>query len=458
MSLTLPERRRIAIISGDQRVDLAIPLEDSLGEVLQAVGYTIEPGRHVVLERSGAEAKLSARGSDLVDGAMYSIIDLRTQLATTRNGRSGAALRDRGALWWMLAMVAVVAVGAQVVSPASDSVDAALQRGLTSGALGIAAVVSAIVWARRHPNDLNADAVSMLSPLALAFAAGFVMIPLSLAEGVHLAALSGLLLAAVLSALLTSTIGGSRLRSSAGVATVILLVLSAVWAVTLLTGMGIAAAAAISVGAVPLALRALPSTLLNIEDGYSINYEKFMGNRWTVRGTIPESPTEIAGPVVRGIVEDSTARLLAGTALLSTAPVILVPLALRGDWQSNPFIFGGSIGLLVTLVLALLLISRHTASPALRWIPRAAAALVVVEVTVGVTAVAGSIALAFAAIGLLFVALVAAAVLVPIGRGARSLVWSRLGDILEALAIALSLPAALLAADVLSTVRGMMAA
>ena len=53
--------------------------------------------------------------------------------------------------------------------------------------------------------------------------------------------------------------------------------------------------------------------------------------------------------------------------------------------------------------------------------------------------------------------LVAAAVLVPIGRGASSLGWSRLADLVEWTAIALSLLAALLAFNILDLMRGMMA-
>lgn len=458
MSLTLPERRRIAIISGDQRVDLAVPLEDTLGDALRVVGYQIEPGRHVLLERSGTELKLTVRGADLVDGAMYSIVDLRAQLAAGSGGRRADDHGNRGALWWLLAMVAVVAIGVQVLDASSAGQDAALQRVLASAALAVAAVVSALVWARRHPQDLSVDAVSMLSPLALGFAAGFVVIPLGLVEGVHLAVLAGLLSSTVLAALLTATIGGLRLRSSAGVATIILLALSAVWAVTLLSGMGIAAAAAISAGAVPLGLRALPSTLLDVNDGYLLDFEKFMSNRWTVRGAIPESPGEVRIATVRDIVEDSSARLLAGTVLLSIIPVVMVPVALGIELGSDPFVLGGAIGLLSTLVIALLLIARHTANPALRWVPRGAAIAVLIEVTTGATLAFGPLVLTIAALSFLGLGFFAAVLLVPIGRGARSLVWSRMADVFEAIAIALSLPAALLAADVLGVVRGMMAA
>ena len=55
------------------------------------------------------------------------------------------------------------------------------------------------------------------------------------------------------------------------------------------------------------------------------------------------------------------------------------------------------------------------------------------------------------------VGLTAVAVIIPISRGASSLVWSRFGDAFEWLAVALALPAALLYANALSLLRGMMA-
>ena len=454
----LPERRRIVVVSGEHRVDLAVPLGDTLAEAFRGIGFPIEPGRHVVLDRSGAETHLSTRGSDLADGSLLSLIDLRARSLSNLPVVGGDPLRDRGAIWWMLAMVAVVTLGVHVLGTGPGRTDPALQRGLASAALGVAAIVSALVWARRHPHDVTLGALSMLSPLTLAFASGFVMIPLTMAAGLHLAVVCGLAFAAVLAALLTVTIGGLRLRSFSGVTTVILVVLAAIWGITLLSGMGVAAAAVISAGAVPLGLRILPSTLVNVDEGYLIDHEKFMSTRWTVRGAVPHTPTEIRADNVGAVVEDSSARLLAGTVLLSGIPVLVVPLAADADWQANPLVLGGAIGLLSSLVIALLLIARHTASPALRWVPRGAAVLVLVEATAAAALTVGSLTLTVAAAGFLVVGIFAAVLLVPIGRGARSLVWSRLADVLEALAIALSLPSALLAADIVSILRGMMAA
>ena len=72
MLVTASERRKIVVLSGDRRVDAAIPLDDTLGESLRALGYTLEPGRHVVLERSGNETSLDAVGDDILVEAVTS--------------------------------------------------------------------------------------------------------------------------------------------------------------------------------------------------------------------------------------------------------------------------------------------------------------------------------------------------------------------------------------------------
>jgi hypothetical protein len=53
---------------------------------------------------------------------------------------------------------------------------------------------------------------------------------------------------------------------------------------------------------------------------------------------------------------------------------------------------------------------------------------------------------------------VAAAIAVPLAGGSRSLSWSRTGDIVESIAIALVVPASLLAAGTFDTLRGVIVA
>jgi hypothetical protein len=57
---------------------------------------------------------------------------------------------------------------------------------------------------------------------------------------------------------------------------------------------------------------------------------------------------------------------------------------------------------------------------------------------------------------LLAVGAAAAFIVIPAARGAQSLFWSRFGDVFEWIAIALSLPAGLLAADAIDVLRGVM--
>jgi hypothetical protein len=363
-------------------------------------------------------------------------------------------------LWWLLGSVAVL-LAALVLSDAGRVLlPDPVARILLGGTLCLAAAGIALagVAHRRRDALAGASALALLAPYALAFAGGAAAIPPQLEQAGHLAVAAGLLAAAIVSALVTVALPLARLRTGASAATVVLLVLTAIWGVALLAGWGMPAAAAISVGLVPLALRALPSLLVDVDEGYHIDYAAFMSSRWTVRGAIPEDPGPVTMPAVRTVVDGAEAGTVVGTVLFSLAPPLLVPLLLPGLASPDALVFGGTIGLLATLVVALLLAPRRTATPALRWAPRAAAAVVVVEIAVALTVAFPPLLLTIAAGGLLAVGLVAAATLVPIARGAASLGWSRLADAFDWLAVALALPAALLAADGIDVLRGMMAA
>lgn len=453
------ERRKIALISADRRSDVAMPLEGTLGDALSDLGYTIQHGHQVVLDRTGNEARLGATGADLQDGALFAIVDLhRMGTAPDDKRRVESAEHARGALWWLLGTVSVLLAGGSLLTPPGTLAGNGPGEVIAGLLVGVGAGASALAWALRRRTDATAEGLAMLAPLALAFAAGVLVIPKQLVAGDHLAVVTGLLVAGIVAALLTATVNGGRLRSAAGTATIVLLALAGVWGLTLLAGWGMPAAAAVSAGAVAPALRFLPTTLVNVQEGYHIDYRHFMSNRWTVRGAIPESPDSVSMTAVREVVQESSARLLTGTVLLSLTAAVTVPLALPGLDTGNPFVFGGTIAFVSALLVALVLAPRHNASPVLRWVPRAAAAAVLLEATVAVGGAFGVVVLLLAASGMLLVGIVSAAVIVPISRGASSLVWSRLADILESLAIALAFPAALLAADILSFLRGVMAA
>ena len=96
--------RRIALLSGDHRYDLAIPLDDSLSDVVRRLGLSVVPGRHAIVDRAGRETPLASRGEDLDDGALLTVIDLTAAPLTAAERRRVAreSVRERGTVWWML--------------------------------------------------------------------------------------------------------------------------------------------------------------------------------------------------------------------------------------------------------------------------------------------------------------------------------------------------------------------
>lgn len=452
-------RRCFALLAGDHRYDLAVPLDDSLDEVVHRLGLQLVPGRHAIVDASGRTTSPSVLGADLTEGTLLTIVDLDLATAPGRSRRTRADRQEHGTVWWLLG-VAGVLLAALVLADAGSATllpDVAL-RILAGVLLAGGAAASALFWVAHRPADSPRAALAMLAPLVLAFDGGAIIVPPLLPEAGHLAVTAGLLASGIVAGLLAVVLVSPRLRAGARTATVVLLVLAAVWGVTLFAGAGPIAAAAISAGLVPLGLRALPSTLLEVPEGHHIDYAHFMTSRWTVRGVIPEDPGPIVMSDVRGEVAESSARLLVGGVLLSAVPPLVVPTVLPGLGSPDPFVFGGTIALLAALGLALLLTPRSAAHPVLRWAPRVAAALVLGEIALSIAFAGPVLLLTVAAAALLGLAVLAGALVVPIARGSSSLVWSRLADAGEWLAVALALAAALLAADGLDLVRGMMSA
>ncbi len=453
--------RKIALLSGGRRVDLAMPLDETLDDAVRRLGVPFAADTHVILDGSGTRVALTRSAAELADGDLLAIVDLRAPAPRRDSrrrsaGRPGSDRPDTGAVWWLLAIAGGLLATLGFAGAGALIPDAGW-RVVLAAIVGLAATASAVVWTRHRPSDSAASGISMLAPLMLAFAAGVIAVPPALESAGHLAAAAGLLAAAVVATMVAITVTGLRLRAAAISATAILLVLTLVWGVTLWIGWSPAAAAAISAAAAPLALRALPSMLVGVAEGFHIDYVHFMSSRWTVRGAIPEDPGPVKLPEVRNVVDDSSARLAVGTVLFSAAPVVCLPFVLPALGSADPFVFVGVIVMLSAIVIALLLAPRHSATPVLRWVPRASAAIVITEAAVAVALAAAPVLLTVATLILLVVGLVAAATVVPIGRGAASLGWSRLADIVETLAIAIAMPAALLAADSLNTLRGMMA-
>jgi hypothetical protein len=424
--------------------------------------------RLVVLDPLGYEVAPATVAGDLVEGGLYTVVDLSARAAgpaPERRRHDRADRADHGSRWLLLTVAALLLL-AIVAAGASIAPWGRLAAALVTA---VGAVVTAVVWTRDDASEARLPR-GALAPGALSFAAGALLIPGRLEAAGQLAVATGLLAAAVTTTLIALLTRTRAVRAAAGTVAILLVVFGAVWGIALLAHVGVAGSAAVSLGLVPLLLRALPSALVNLPEGAFIDYEHFMSSRWTVRGAIPEAVTEVRMQSVRSVVDDSAARLAAGTVLLSLAAALFAPFLMLGSWGEDPFVVAGGCVLLVCTVLALLLVPRHTGSRLLRWTPRAAAVLVLLTAEAGfvVGAASGSGVVDWArglgaggmpllAAGLLVAAMVAVSVTRPVSHGASSLVASRIGDLVEAVAVSLALPAALLHADVLTLLRGMMA-
>ncbi|KHK97202.1 hypothetical protein LK09_13180 [Microbacterium mangrovi] len=390
------ERRRVAIVDGAARYELSLPAAVTVGDAAASVGIRLGDARHVLVDARGREVEASALVDTVPDGSVLALVDLAETPIARPVPRTMSAARPVSFAGWMLAAVGVLAV--------------------------VGAVSTVQTW-----------------PAATAELAFFI--------------------AFAVAAVVTGALGlASRTRrAELGAASVILIGAAVVWGGALLLGMPPSAAAAITLGAVPVVLRALPALLLDVPDGMFIDYARFQTTRWGVRQAEPPEVGTISATRAHEIADASAGRLLAGTVLLSALAAIAAPIALPGVASNDPFVTAGRIALACGSILALALGARRASTGWLRWSPRAAAAVVLAVSVFAVVASLGGVLLLAGAAVLLVAGVCVAVAVVPVGRGTTSLAWSRFADVVEWLAVVLVLPAGLLAADVLGMLRGMMA-
>jgi hypothetical protein len=456
------ERRRLAIVDGARVHEIVVPAGTLLETALDGIGLRLQAGRQVLVERTGREVATDQPAWRLDDGALLSVVDLHDRPQPNRRNATapGADLTTETIGWWILGAVGVLV--STLVLGGADSLPAGARIGGAVG-LGVAALVVGITWSVRTRDDeassaatATAASAAALGPLALAFAAGAAAIPPT-AHSIPLVVLTGLAAAAVLSAVIALVAASEHVRDSAGTGAVVLLILGAIWALALLLGMPAPSAAALALGAAPVALRALPTMLLDVPAGMFIDYERYQSTRWAVRERIPEPGEPVTLTGARRIAGQSTARLRTATVAIAGIAAVSAPVALIPLQPADPLRYWGQLVLAATASLALLLGARRSSVRLLRWVPRAAAAVVVLAVVVATILASGALGLSVAAAGLLLIGIATAAVLVAVGRGASSLFWSRLADLVEASCVVIALPAGLVAAGVIDLMRGVMA-
>ena len=447
MTIASTGLKRIVVRAYGVPHDLIVAEDSSVAQVLAALG--VRPSEvDRVLGPSGERIELDTRAEALAEGGLYSLARAQSDTRSRRRRTGGAAAR--GAADWALA-----ALGLVTVMLAYSSDDTWL-RYAAAVALGAQALLLALAWALRARREV--PILTMLVPFGIGGAAMPLAVPTDAPGASSLAVATGAFAAAVLAAFIGVAGASLRARAAAWAAAAVLASLAGIALLSRPAGWDLAQLGLVLAAVSLVAIRALPSFSLVVEDGYHIDYSRFMVLRWTVRGRVPEYISSVESPEAKQIVEAAEARLESALALLSIIaavglPAFLVPLA-DGDLLER---IAASLAMPL-VALGLLLVSRRTAAPSLRRMPRIAVVVgLVLAAMLAPTVLGGEQSLGLAGFALLLCGLVTAGVVIPVAAGGRSLAWSRVGDIVEGIAVMLALPSSVLAAGTMDMLRGVLA-
>ncbi|MBO1752398.1 hypothetical protein J4G33_11360 [Actinotalea sp. BY-33] len=469
-------RTRLSIVLGDRSYDLAVPVGAPLYEALRAVEIEIADPSVTVVDSTGRHVDLYGTGdTGLLDGAVLHVLRRTAASEPTRgthgapttpapSGQRGAAtpVADRVAArpttvpWWLgLAGIAAVVLTSTVVlelgprgGPALGALAAGERWAL---AALLAATALAVAVTRGRPGSTGAAWPAAVAAVVAAGAGALTVDP-QLAGSGRLVVVAGLGAAAIVTAARWGVL--SRDRDPGGdVAAALLVVLGVTGgtcAVVLLAGLPGALAAGALLGLVPLGVRALPSMALDVPEDQLVDVSVVARTVSGVREAPPRPRGRVNDRAVRRTVLAAERRRDAGTVLLSVLAVVVAPVLLVTA-PRGPLTAWTSAGAVVAVALALALQPRATRGPVARWAPRLAAATLVLQLgalgAVGL-ALETQVPLVLLALGVL-VPLLA----VPMGRGWRSVGFSRLADTLEGLSVVLALPLALTGAGAVEVLR-----
>ncbi|MFC4224029.1 hypothetical protein [Lysinibacter cavernae] len=459
MGASALERCRVVVAHGKVRSDISIPSNVPLGDTLNFLG--IVPAGAIVLLPNGSQADLSLapeNGSSggVADGTLLTIVtgNGAETLRRAAHPLVGSRATHGRAVWLFVAVLAGLTVTTAWLNTANDhgSIIPATVLSFVAAAFGIAACIAAISSTRSPVGTVSVSALTV--PPLLAFCAGFVAIPPSFTESLHLAMFCGLLGATVAAAAVHLLRAQPLRASSTGLVLTTLAIMAGLWGITLQLGIPQTFAAALVAGFAPLALRILPSLCLDVDDGQLVEYDQFMGAKWTVRGATPAASSSVTEGDVAQMLNNARSQLATGTVLFSVLPVALIPVVLTSVVDA-PIERIGSIVLVVCIIASFALTPRRASAPLQRWVPRAAAAALLAQLAaLGFLSLSdsGKMMATFLTLG---IGLGMVAAVVPVSKGVRSLGLSRFADAVESLATALALPAACAAASLVEIVRGM---
>ncbi|MET0789632.1 MAG: hypothetical protein ABWY33_10355 [Cellulomonas sp.] len=444
-----PAQVRLAVDLGGERRDIALRADVVVRDALQAALVPVNLPGVVVLDSTGRQLDLSGLvGAQLADGGVLHVVRPapapRTRAGRWAAGRPDVVTRrphvEAGAFVLAATLGVVVALVLLLTSTAMADPAAAV----VAAVLGLAAVAVAL-------GRTAAPASATIAGPALGFAAGVLLIdPVDGPTG-RLAVTVGLVVATVVAGVrLIATRAAGAGADDAGVVLVVVALAAAVQSAVLLAELPPVVAAAVVVGAAPLALRLLPTLSLSVPDEQLIDLAHVSRTAASVRSPRPRALGRVNERQVGTSVGHAERRKATATVVLSVLPPALLPVVLvAAEPGTVPGV--GALVLSACVVVALVLGPRSARGSVGRWVPRAAAAVVLVELALGAPLEAAW-RVPVAVVALVLVAGLAA-LSIALGSGWRSVVASRLADALEGLAVVLALPAALVAADMIETLR-----
>lgn len=456
--MTSPARSLVGLRLGDRALDVAIPHGTPVYDVLRATGADLDDPTLTVVDSAGQQVDLySTTGEQLADGAVLHVLTRPTAVRVAR-GRGHethdpAVSRPTTSPWWLgvAGAAAVVVTATVVLSIGRDQpLVAATDRWVLAATLMVAAVTLAI--APRRPGAEGSLWPTVVAALTGA-AAGAATVDTGLAAAAQLLVVAALVGATVATAARWAATRRAR-DEAADHAVILLLVLGGAALVcsgVVLLGLPSVLAAGALLGAVPLVLRALPTLSVDVPDEQLVDVAQVASSAVSVRAPAPRPLGPVNHRMVERTVHSAERRRDVGTVVVSLVPPIAAPVVLAGAEQGGVTGWASLVAvLLVTLSLGLQ--PRTTRGALVRWAPRLSAGVLLLELGVLGAAVGGPVALAAtgSAIGL---GLGVAALSLSIGRGWRSVGFSRLADGVEGLATALALPAALAGAGVVEVLR-----
>lgn len=444
-----PAQVRLAVDLGDERRDIALRSDVVLRDALLVAMVPVSFPGVVVLDSTGRQLDLSGLvGAQLADGGVVHVVRPapapRTRAGRWAAGRPDVVTRrphpEAGAFALAAALGVTVALVVLLTTPGLDDTFAPIVAAL----LGVVALAVAV-------GRSAALASATLAGPALGFATGVLLIDPSDGPTARLAVTVGLVLATVVAGVRRVATRASRAGADdAGVVLVAVAVAAGVQSAVLLAALPPVVAAAVLVGIAPLGLRILPTLSLSVPDEQLIDLAHVSRTAASVRAQRPRALGRVNERQVGLTVAHAERRKATATVVLSAVPPALLPVVLVSVSPGTvPWI--GALVLSACVVLALVLGPRSARGAVGRWVPRAAASVVLVELAVSAPADASwLVPVAVAALALV-VGMTALSIV--LGRGWQSVLASRLADALEGLAVVLALPAAAVAADVIETLR-----